>query len=138
MGYIVIVRKSESSDYGAEVPDLPGCISAGADLDELRDMIAEAMRMHIDGLIEDGEEVPRPRTLSQVEALLSPEVRGSDFLALLDVEPLRDAPRAVRVNVTFDERLLRSIDEYTRREGLTRSGFLAEAANAVLRTRQAS
>jgi predicted RNase H-like HicB family nuclease len=138
MGYIVVVRKSAASDFGAEIPDLPGCISVGDNLDELTSMIAEAMRLHLDGLVADGEAVPRPRTLSQVEATLTPELRGDDLLALLDVEPLREAPRAVRVNVTFDEKLLRAIDEYTRREGLTRSGFLAEAANAVLRTRQAS
>jgi len=135
MGYVVIVRKSAESDYGAEVPDLPGCVSVGDNLDELRDMIAEAMRLHIDGIADDGEHVPRPRTLSEIEATLTPETRGTDFLALLDVEPLREAPRAVRVNVTFDEKLLRAIDDYTRREGLTRSGFLADAANAALRTR---
>jgi predicted RNase H-like HicB family nuclease len=138
MGYIVIVRKSAESAYGAEVPDLPGCISVGEDLDELRGMIAEAMRLHLDGILDDGGKAPRARSLSQIEATLTPELRGNDFLALLEVEPLRESPRALRVNVSFDEGLLRSIDEHAKREGLTRSGFLAEAASAVLRRRQAS
>lgn len=57
MEYIVIFEKGENS-YGASVPDLPGCIAVGETLEEVRELIAEAIAFHIEGLREDGEVVP--------------------------------------------------------------------------------
>lgn len=59
MEYIVIFEKGENS-YGASVPDLPGCIAVGETLEEVRELIAEAIAFHIEGLREDGEVVPPP------------------------------------------------------------------------------
>jgi hypothetical protein len=43
-----------------------------------------------------------------------------------------DAPRSVRVNVTFPVDILEQIDRYAAAHGLTRSGFLAQAAKRAL------
>ncbi len=59
MEYVVIYEKGESS-YGAYVPDLPGCIAVGETLEETQTLIQEAIEFHIEGLQEDGDDVPQP------------------------------------------------------------------------------
>ncbi len=79
--YAVIIEKGERS-YGAYVPDLPGCISVGDTLDEVRQMIREAMELHIEGMLRDGDEVPEPTSqsheveidMAQIAALAKEEV----------------------------------------------------------------
>ena len=66
--YVAILRKAPDSDYGVEFPDVPGCISAGADLDEARQMGAEALAFHLEGLREDGDPVPAPSSRAEIEA----------------------------------------------------------------------
>ncbi|MYG06130.1 hypothetical protein F4167_05845 [Candidatus Poribacteria bacterium] len=59
MEYVVIYEKGDSS-YGAYVPDLPGCITVGETLEETQILIQEAIEFHIEGLQEDGDDVPQP------------------------------------------------------------------------------
>ena len=59
MEYVVIYEKGDSS-YGAYVPDLPGCITVGETLEETQTLIQEAIEFHIEGLQEDGDDVPQP------------------------------------------------------------------------------
>jgi len=59
MKYTVIYEPT-STGYPVYVPDLPGCVSTGATLDEARRMIAEAIAFHIEGMREDGEPIPEP------------------------------------------------------------------------------
>ena len=59
MEYVVIFEAGENS-YGASVPDLPGCIAVAETMEEVRELIAEAIEFHIEGLREDGDVVPPP------------------------------------------------------------------------------
>jgi predicted RNase H-like HicB family nuclease len=67
--YIGLIHKEEASDYGVSFPDLPGCITAGRTLDEARAMAEEALALHLEGLVEDGERVPEPSSLSEIMSL---------------------------------------------------------------------
>ena len=58
--YAVIFEQTPNN-YGAYVPDLPGCISTGASWREIQDNIREAIDFHIEGLHEKGDLVPDPR-----------------------------------------------------------------------------
>lgn len=53
--YLVIVEKYGRGSYGAYVPDLPGIGVAGATEDEVRDLVAEAIRLYLDELERDGD-----------------------------------------------------------------------------------
>ena len=64
--YIAFLRKDTDSDYGVDFPDFPGCVTAGATLEEARIMAAEALAGHIACLIEADEDVPEPSTLDAV------------------------------------------------------------------------
>jgi predicted RNase H-like HicB family nuclease len=64
MRYAIVIEKAESN-YSAYVPDLPGCIATGANIELIEAEIREAIEFHIDGLREDGSQIPLPS--SQVE-----------------------------------------------------------------------
>jgi len=68
MRYAVVIEKA-NANYSAYVPDLPGCIATGATIREVENEIREAIRFHIDGLMEDGVPVPAPTSIAEyVEA----------------------------------------------------------------------
>jgi len=49
--YIALVHKEGDSDFGVSFPDFPGCVTAGATLDEAARMAREALELHIEGLL---------------------------------------------------------------------------------------
>ena len=57
--YAIVIEKGQGN-YGAYVPDLPGCVGTGDTLEEMRREIAEAIAFHIEGLRADGLPVPEP------------------------------------------------------------------------------
>jgi predicted RNase H-like HicB family nuclease len=65
MQYTVIVERGETS-WGAYVPDLPGCVAAGESREEVLQLIRDAIEFHIEGLRENGEEVPEPHSFSEL------------------------------------------------------------------------
>jgi predicted RNase H-like HicB family nuclease len=121
--YIGLIHKDAESDYGVSFPDFPGVITAGIDLDEARRMAEEALNFHVEGMIEDGEALPEP---SSLEAIMQ-DADNRDGVAVLVALKNRSA-KAVRLNITLPEDVLRAIDAYSEAHGLTRSGFLAQAA----------
>lgn len=124
--YIALIHKDADSDYGVSFPDFPGCISAGSTLDEARDMGAEALAFHIEGMVEDGLPIPEPSDLETV--MNDPENR--DGVAILIKVDART--KAVRVNITIPQDALAQIDAYAEAHGYTRSGFLVKAARQVI------
>ena len=121
--YIGLIHKEADSDYGVSFPDLPGVATAGTDLDHARRMATEALAFHIEGMIEDGDTIPEPSSLDAIMA--DPDNR--DGVAIL-VSVAMPARKAVRLNITLPEDVLKEIDAYAQTHGLTRSGFLARAA----------
>jgi predicted RNase H-like HicB family nuclease len=63
MRYAVLFEKTDTG-YSAHVPDLPGCVAAGATLEETTGLIRGAIRMHLAGMAEDGEPVSEPKTIA--------------------------------------------------------------------------
>jgi predicted RNase H-like HicB family nuclease len=55
--YLVVLRKT-STGYCADVPDLPGCVAAAATIRSCRQLIAEAIALHLDLMREAGERLP--------------------------------------------------------------------------------
>lgn len=65
--YAVIFEQTSNSWCGS-APDVPGCISSGKTLDEMRAMMREALEFHIEDLVEQGLPVPEA-TMSVEDAL---------------------------------------------------------------------
>ena len=125
--YIALIHKDESSDYGVSFPDLPGVISAGRTLDEARDMAAEALAFHLEGMQADGEPLPGPSSLEDIMAI----AEHRNAVAALIQAPSPDV-KTVRVNITMPADVLQEIDRYAEKEGYTRSGFLTQAAKKIM------
>jgi len=63
MKYFVVIEKTQTG-YSASSPDILSCVSTGATLEEVNQNMQEAIAFHIDGLIEEGLEIPKPSTYS--------------------------------------------------------------------------
>jgi predicted RNase H-like HicB family nuclease len=63
MRYAIVIEKGKDN-YSAYVPDLPGCVSTGQTLDDVKSNIAEAIELHLEGMREDGLTIPEPTTVS--------------------------------------------------------------------------
>ncbi len=57
--YAVVVERGPNN-YSAYVPDLPGCITTGKTLEDVERNIREAIELHLEGMVEDGEPIPEP------------------------------------------------------------------------------
>lgn len=62
--YLVIYEKTPTG-YSAYVPDLPGCISTGATLEETQGNMAEAVSGHLAVMREFGDPFPEPTTVAE-------------------------------------------------------------------------
>ena len=127
--YIALLRKQPRSDFGVDFPDFPGCISAGRTLEEARRLATEALALHVDGMLEDGEAIPRPSSVDTIMA----DPHNRDAIAFLVDLPER-SQRAVRINVSLPEDVVRSIDKVA----ANRSRFLADAARDRLKRQKKS
>ncbi|BAQ60164.1 hypothetical protein GM3708_570 [Geminocystis sp. NIES-3708] len=59
--YVVIYEKGETN-WGAIVPDLPGCVSIGDTFEQVQENIKEAISVYLEVLVERGETIPQPQT----------------------------------------------------------------------------
>lgn len=109
--YIALIHKDAKSDFGVSFPDFPGCVTAGETLDKARSMAAEALALHVEGLLEDNEAVPEP---SSMEAVMAERV-NRDAVAVL-VDPPKIISRAVRINITLPSDVLEDIDRSAERQ----------------------
>ena len=124
-----IVERGAEPGYSVFFPDLPGCASAGDTLQEAAQHAEQALQLHLRGIVEDGDAIPEA---SELDAIVrDPQV--DEMARVLVRASLPDAPsRAVRLNVTLPESLVKAIDRHARTRGITRSGFLAKAAQRAL------
>ena len=122
MEYIAYLHKDKKSDYGVSFPDFPGCVTAGSTLEEARRLAAEALAFHVDGMRQDGEEIPKPSTLDGLRG--DPAMKG----AVAFLTELREPERTVRINITARKSQITEIDRRARAKGLTRSSYIVQSA----------
>jgi len=125
--YIALLRKDKGSDYGVDFPDFPGCVSAGRTLEEARRAAHEALQLHLEGMVAEGQAIPEPSSLDAIFESDWDARRAVPFL----VTPKQSETRVVRVNVTFKPTVLRSLDAYASEHHLTRAAALERAVHAA-------
>ena len=57
--YLVIIEKAQKN-YSAFSPDVPGCIATGETREAAEREMHAALKMHLEGLKEDGLPLPEP------------------------------------------------------------------------------
>lgn len=85
--YIALIHKDADSDFGVSFPDFPGCVTVGQSLDEARAFAVEALALHIDGMVEDGETIPKP---SSLEAVMADPLKRDGVAVLIDAPMLAE------------------------------------------------
>ena len=130
MKFIIAIEPgTQTSAWGVAVPDLPGCFSAGDTLDEAVDNARQAIDQHVEIMIEDGAPIPRARSL----AVLQADAAYAGWVwAVVDVPVEKYLGPAEKINITVPRLVLARIDEYAKSQGMSRSGFLVEAARAAM------
>jgi len=130
MKFIIAIEPgTQTSAWGVAVPDLPGCFSAGDTLDEAMDNARQAIDQHVEIMIEDGAPIPRARSL----AVLQADAAYAGWVwAVVDVPVEKYLGPAEKINITVPRLVLARIDEYAKSQGMSRSGFLVEAARAAM------
>lgn len=127
MLYAVYVHLGdEKHAHGVTMPDFPGCFSAADSWEELPAKIQEAVELYFEG---EDLEIPRPTPLEELAR--RPEYEGGVWV-MTDIDLSRVRPKAVRLNVTLAQPLVRRIDAYAKAHGESRSGFLARAAQEAM------
>jgi predicted RNase H-like HicB family nuclease len=68
--FLIVIEKA-NGNYSAYSPDLPGCAATGKTREQVSRNMYQAIEMHIRGLLEDKEPVPRSRSFAEYIAVLS-------------------------------------------------------------------
>ncbi|TNH00175.1 type II toxin-antitoxin system HicB family antitoxin [Testudinibacter sp. TR-2022] len=124
---IAITIGDEKHAYGVVVPDVPGCFSAGDTLEEAFMNAKEAITFHIEGMLEDGDEIPQPKPIEQHQ-------QNTDFqdfiLTFVEVDLSHLLGKSEKINVTLPSLLIKRIDQFvaTHPEYKNRSQFLTKIA----------
>jgi len=126
--YPAVFETDEQGGYGITFPDLPGCVTAGDTMEEAYANAIEALELHLEGMIEDGEALPPASSIQDIED--DPEIQVVTKMLI----PATVPGRTRRINVTLDSGLISQIDAVS----ANRSAFLQEAARAELRRRRAA
>jgi predicted RNase H-like HicB family nuclease len=129
MKFVAVLHTDDGRRYGVTIPDLPGCFSGGDSLDDALESAREAIDLHVDGLIAEGLPVPERRPIAQHQCC--PDYAGGIW-AVIDVPVEHYLGPAERINITVPQAILSRIDSYAKSHGLSRSGFLVDAARRVM------
>ena len=125
--YIALLRKDADSDFGVDFPDFPGCITAGSTLEETREMAAEALEFHIEGMIEGNLPIPEPSPLDVVMA--DPENAEAIPFPVAVPDRLSGTGQVAILLRAVD---LEKLDALAEKRGTTREALLAKAVRRLL------
>lgn len=128
MLYPIYVHKDKDSAYGIIFPDFPGCFSAADEAQDIPRLAQEAVEAHFFG---DSKAIPAASTPDQWAA--SKDYRRG-FWMLIDIDLSKVNAKAVRLNISLPENLVQRIDATAQARHLSRSAFLAVAAEREMVT----
>ncbi len=118
--YIAVINKENGKQYDVIFPDFLGCVTVGKNLEEAKEMAQEALQFHVDGMLQDGEDLPKTKTLDEIKKKYK---KAEIFL----VVAVKIKTKATRINISIDEKLLRKLDKFLLNRNETRSSFFAKS-----------
>ncbi len=125
--YAAVMYRGEEG-FGVVFPDIPGCTSHGYTLHEAARQADVALAGHIGLMVRDGDPLPEPTPLDRLDEVMDhSEKDAGRFLVKVEIPA-----RWIRVNTSMAETLVARIDRAAQELGMSRSGYLAEAARRML------
>lgn len=133
--YYAVFVPEEGGEVSVWFPDVPGCQTWGQNMEHAFAMAMDALEGHLESLADDGDPIPAPSAYETVWDMVRREFEKDGqvmpegtVLQLVPVPDVQEKP--TRVNVSFRKSTLSMIDKKADLAGMTRSGFLATAAEA--------
>jgi predicted RNase H-like HicB family nuclease len=84
MKFLVVIEKGKNN-YSAYSPDVIGCAATGKTIEETLANMKDALGFHLEGVLENGEEFPTPRSLNfYIEN--TDEISSDDIIAHINIE----------------------------------------------------
>lgn len=123
MLYPVYVHPGDKTTaHGVTIPDFLGCFSAADNWESLQKNVQEAIELYCEG---EEMELPKP---SDMKDLLNNSDYYDGVWLMLDINISKISRKAVRINITVPEADLYLIDIAAKKAGVSRSGYMSEAA----------
>jgi predicted RNase H-like HicB family nuclease len=64
--YPIVVERGRQN-YSAFLPDIDGCVTTGATVEETVANMHEALQMHLETMLEDGDSIPPASSIDQIK-----------------------------------------------------------------------
>jgi len=128
---IILIPDQEQGGFTVLAPDLPGLVTEGESMEEALANLQEAAELYLD----DADEAPAPSTLETVMEHEEVREHGAT-VAFADIDTSFLDRRPIRLNVSLPAGLVKRMDEAARKRGMTRSGYLAWAADLAMMERR--
>lgn len=118
--------------YSVFFPDLPGAVSAGDDYEDTILKAEECLSLHLFGMLNDGDKLPKPSSMSKILKKLE----KGELAALIHPDifavKARQEDKAVRINITLPRSLLEAVNYKAHQLGIDRSKLLQQAVREII------
>ena len=121
MRWPIIIDKDDNSDFGVTVPDLPGCFSAGTSFEDAVDQAKEAIELHLEAMLEDGEDIPMP---SEMSIHHGNGAGAGTVYAFVEIDDNLLSGKTERINVTLPSWANSQIERHAKALGTSKSSLL--------------
>ena len=129
--YIALVEfDDEIGTYGVIIPDIPGFSSGGDTYEEAIRNATEGLAFHLEGMIEDGDEIPEPNCWEEIREKWDGWKDWTNLVQTYFIAHIPIIPKSseIPVVVSMDSDLVSRIDSVSQ----NRSAFLISAAENML------
>ena len=93
--YLIVIGKT-ATGYSAHCPDVLGCASVGKSAEEVIANMKEALELHFEGMVEDGDPLPKPGGVDSYREVMKDLDLDRYFLAHVQIDTSRFAALGVR------------------------------------------
>ena len=88
--YLVVIGKTRTG-YSAHCPDVLGCAAVGETLEKVVANMKKALKLHFEGMVEDGEPIPKPGGVAAYREVMKDLDVNHYFLAHVQIDISRFA-----------------------------------------------
>lgn len=107
--FIGLLSQGDLGTLNVVFPDIPGCTAGGDTIKQVQKTATENLLIHIEDMLQDSRQVPKPSTFEQALADPNHESKFAIVIYVLDVESLSRESVAMGANYNLNAALLRPI-----------------------------
>ena len=132
--YFAVFRPAVEGGYSVAFPDIPEAFTEGETVAECMENAAEVLAIAAEEAAKSRRSLPSPSGIEDIARWIEDHTSDPGLAPGEIITPLLSVPdmdlTPVKINISLPKSLLQRIDHAARQKGMTRSGFLAQAAQA--------